>query len=97
MVSNKTLQVLIDFIIVLSLPWLRVSVSLCYFLILFSLAAEGRKLTWCCHFCTWAPLPARGFLGSGKDADVLCTLSALSQLPFISTQPLHINPSPLSG
>lgn len=37
MVSNKTLQVLIDFIIVQSL--LHVSVSLCYFLILFSPAA----------------------------------------------------------
>lgn len=97
MVSNKALQVLIDFIIVLSLPWLHVSVFLCYFLMLFSLAAEGRKLTWCCHFCTRGPLPARGFLGSGKDTDVLRSLSALSQLPFISKKPLYISPSPLSG
>lgn len=88
MVSNKALQVLIDFIIVLSLLWLRVSVSLCYFLMLFSPAAEARKLTWCCHFCTRGPFLARGFLGSEKDADVSRSLPALSQLPFISAKPL---------
>lgn len=45
MVSNTALQVLIDFVIVLGLRWLPVSVSLCYFPVLFSLAAEERKLT----------------------------------------------------
>lgn len=45
MVSNTALQVLIDFVIVLGLRWLPVSVSLCYFPMLFSLAAEERKLT----------------------------------------------------
>lgn len=42
MVSNKALQVLIDFIIVPSLPWLRVSVSVLLFnAILFS--SGGKK------------------------------------------------------
>lgn len=79
MVNNKALQVLIDFIIVQSLPWLHVSVSLCYFLILFSPIAEGRKLTRCCLFYARNPLPARGFLGSGKDTGRAHRQSALSQ------------------
>lgn len=90
MVSNKALQVLIDFIIVQSLPWLHVSVSLCYFLILFSPVAEGRKLTRCCLFCAWSPLPARGFLGSGKDTGIPHRQSALSQLCTIFSKPLDM-------
>lgn len=97
MVRNKALQVLIDFIIVQSLPWLHVSVSLCYFLILFSPLAEGRKLTQCCLFCAWSPLPARGFLGSGKDTDIAQSLSARSLLPTIFSKPLDIKSNPFSG
>lgn len=97
MLSKKALQVLIDFIIVQSLLWLHVSVSLCYFLILFSPVAEGGKLTRCCLFCAWSPLPARGFPGSEKDTGIAHSLSALSQLSTIFSNPLDIKSNPLSG
>lgn len=96
MVSNTALQVLIDFVIVLGLRWLPVSVSLCYFPMLFSLAAEERKLTHgvavSVHGVPFLPEVSQG-QGRMLTRGTACLLSPYS--PFFLQNPHAQVPAPL--
>lgn len=66
MVSNKALQVLIDFIIFQSLLWLHVSVSFCYFFNSIFSSSRGKKADIVLPFLCMESPSCQRFSGVGE-------------------------------